>query len=300
MLRIVHSHEVVTITQLILCIYAPPGVGKTTLAFTARRPLLLDFDRGAYRAKNRKDMVSVNDWREVAGMTRDDLADYDTIIMDTAGRGADALAQDIIRRNGKMGAAGQLNLKGFGQLKSEFRSFLNLMISFGKDVVLIAHVDEQRSGDDVVERLDVQGSSKGEIYKSADAMGRIRIVDRKRMLTFSPTDTAFGKNPGELEELEVPHNDKAPDFLADVIDQIKARINTMSHEQTKAIALQAEWRDKIDAIEGADVAKFNALLADAAALPRTIKAMLHHSALAVGLKFKDGAYSAAAPATAEG
>lgn len=301
MLRIIPASEVVHISQLIVCIYAPPGVGKTTLGFTAKRPLLLDFDRGAHRAKNRKDHVPVSDWRDVVGITREDVADFDTIILDTAGRAADCLAIDIIRRNGKMGAAGQLNLKGFGQLKSEFRAFLHLLTSFGKYVVLIAHVDEQRSGDDIVERLDVQGSSKGEIYKSADAMGRIRIVDGKRKLTFSPTDTAFGKNPGELEETEIP-KPGAPGFdtfFADVIDQIQARINAMTEDQTKALALQAEWRDKIDALDGADVAGYNALLAAAHDAPKLVKAMLHHAAIAAGLKFKDGAYHAPAAASTE-
>jgi hypothetical protein len=50
-----------------------------------------------------------------------------------------------------------------------------MLNSFGKDVVLIAHMDEQRNGDDIIERLDVQGGSKGEIYKAADAMGRVAV-----------------------------------------------------------------------------------------------------------------------------
>lgn len=306
MLNIIPASQAVVVTQLIVCLYAPPGVGKTTLGFTASKPLLLDFDRGAYRAKNRKDHVPVSDWRDVAAITRDDVAEFNTIVIDTAGRAADALAVDIIRRNGKMGSAGQLNLKGFGQLKSEFRAFLNLMTSFGKDVVLIAHVDEQRSGDEIVERLDVQGSSKGEIYKSADAMGRIRIIDRNRVLTFSPTDTAFGKNPGELAELTVPAPGQAgyETFLADVIAKVKASINTLTEEQTKAMAEQAAWRDRLDAVEEGDPAAaeaaYNKLLAEAHDAPKVLKAMLHHSATAAGMTFKNGAYAApvAAPAAA--
>ncbi|UXN73411.1 ATP-binding protein [Devosia sp. A8/3-2] len=172
---------------------------------------MLDFDNGSHRAANRKDVVRVNEWGDVAGMTGDDLAPFKTVIVDTAGRALDTLTADIIRINPKHGRGGALTLQGYGELKSRFGSFLKMLNSFGKDVVLIAHMDEQRNSDDVVERLDVQGGSKGEIYKSADAMGRLVIVNGQRWLRFSPTDAAFGKNPGQLEPLEVPHFE-SPEF----------------------------------------------------------------------------------------
>jgi hypothetical protein len=194
-LKIIKSSDPISVERVNLCIYGPPGLGKTSLAFTAESPLLLDFDNGAHRAANRKDTVRVQSWGEVAELDRDDLAQYSTVIVDTAGRALDALTADIIRRNPKMGRGGALSLQGYGQLKAEFVAWLKLLNSFGKDVVLIAHMDEQRNGDEIIERLDVQGGSKNEIYKAADAMGRLTIRDGKRLLNFSPTDAAFGKNP---------------------------------------------------------------------------------------------------------
>src|SRR5690606_33089786 len=131
---------------------------------------------------NRKDSVRVNAWSDVTDIAEKDLADYDTVIVDTAGRALDSLSSDIIRNNPKLGRGGALTLQGYGELKSRFVSFLKLVNGFGKDVILIAHSDEQRNGDDLIERLDVQGGSKGEIYKAADAMGRISIKDGKRWL----------------------------------------------------------------------------------------------------------------------
>src|SRR5690606_38238567 len=49
-LKITKASDPLTVEQLIVCIYGPPGLGKTTLGFSARKPLLLDFDRGAHRA----------------------------------------------------------------------------------------------------------------------------------------------------------------------------------------------------------------------------------------------------------
>jgi hypothetical protein len=130
--------------------------------------------------------------------------------VDTAGRALDVLTADIIRRNPKAGRGGALTLQGYGTLKAEFVAWLKHLNGMGKDVVLIAHMDEQRNGDDIIERLDVQGGSKGEIYKAADAMGRIAIRDGKRILNFSPTDAAFGKNPGQLEPLHDPAPGQRP------------------------------------------------------------------------------------------
>ena len=265
-LRIIRSTDPITVSRVNLCIYAAPGLGKTSTSFTADKPLLLDFDRGAHRAANRKDTVQVDRWEDVASITADDLADFNTVVVDTAGRALDVLTADIIRRNPKAGRGGALTLQGYGTLKAEFVAWLKHLNSLGKDVVLIAHMDEQRNGDEIIERLDVQGGSKGEIYKAADAMGRLSIRDGKRMLNFSPTDSQFGKNPGQLDPLEVPHPERAPEFLAGVIQKIKDKLNAMTEEQREAQAALEKWRTNLADVEDAD--GINALLEPAKASSR--------------------------------
>lgn len=295
-LRIIRSTDPITVSRLNVCIYAAPGLGKTSISFTADKPLLLDFDRGAHRSANRKDTVQVERWEDVAHITADDLADFKTVVVDTAGRALDTLTPDIIRRNPKMGRGGSLTLQGFGQLKAEFVAWLKHLNSLGKDVVLIAHMDEQRSGDEIIERLDVQGGSKGEIYKAADAMGRLSIRDGKRMLNFSPTDASFGKNPGQLEPLEVPHPERDPQFLARVIQQIKDRLNAMTEEQREAQAALEKWRDRTTAAE--DVSAINALLPEAKGGSQAMKVLLNDRAASLGLSFDSKAGQYAAPKAA--
>lgn len=271
-LRITSASTPIRVERLNVCIYGQPGVGKTTLAFTADAPLLLDFDRGSYRAANRRDVVQVERWEDVANITRGDLEGYRTVVVDTAGRALDCLTQDIIRRDAKMGRGGVLSLQGYGRLKGDFSAWLKLLNGFGVDVVLIAHMDEQRSGDDIVERLDVQGGSKGEIYKAADAMGRIKVHAGQRTLLFDPSDASFGKNPGQLAPLALPPADRIDGFLAKVVADIKARLNTLTAEQAQAAKDLAEWQRRVAGFSGAE--DFNAALPDAKAAPSHVAPML--------------------------
>lgn len=296
-LKITKASEPIKVERLTVCIYAAPGLGKTSLAFTSEAPILLDFDHGAYRAANRKDTVQISTWGDVTTIEQDDLKAYKTVVVDTAGRALDLLSADIIRRNAKMGRGGALTLQGYGALKAEFIAWLKLINSFGKDVILIAHMDEQRNGDDVLERLDVQGGSKNEIYKAADAMGRIFIRGNKRELDFTPRENSFGKNPGQLDVLTIPENDTS--FMAGVIKQIKDRLNTLTEEQLEAQKVIESWRDRIDAMK--TVEAFNKALGEVRKAPKVCQAMFGRAAKLRGFEYdeKAGAYvaPAAAPAT---
>lgn len=282
-LKITRSSDPIAVERLNLVIYGPPGLGKTSLAFTAADPLLLDFDQGSHRAGNRKDIVRVESWNDVASITADDLTPFKTVIVDTAGRALDSLTVDIIAKNPKHGRGGALTLQGYGELKSRFVSFLKLLNSFGKDVVLVAHMDEQRNGDDVIERLDVQGGSKNEIYKAADAMGRLVITNGQRRLLFSPTDAAFGKNPGQLPPLDIASVDDPAfaDILASVIEQTKGKLNELSAEQQQTVAEQEWFRTNLPNVNDAD--GINALIDRAKLAGKSCITMLHNRATEIGL-----------------
>ena len=255
-LRITKATDVITIEQLIATIYGNPGVGKTHLGFTADKPLVLDFDGGVYRAANRGDCVRVTSWAEVENITAEDLKPYNTLVLDTAGRALDVLAVDIITKNPKHGrGAGSLTLPGFGELKERFKNFTNLIRSFGKDIVLLVHGDEQKNGDDIIERIDATGSSKNEIYKQSDLMGRLKIDKGRRVLNFNPTDTAFGKNPAGLPVIEVG---SAPDVLAKVLADTKAALNKLTAAQTAAANELSAWKGKYEVLESAEA--FNKMI----------------------------------------
>lgn len=287
-LKIIKATEPITVEHITTCIYGVPGLGKTTLAQTAEAPVLLDFDEASYRSANRKDVVTCSKWEDASSITEADLAPYKTAVIDTAGRALDKLSTSIIAGNPKFASrSGALTLQGYGELKAVFGAWLKRLRHFGVDVVLVSHSEEKSDGDELKERLDIQGGSKNEIYKCADAMGRLYILNGKRMLNFSPTDTAFGKNPGGFAPLQVPDVSDDPKFLATIIKQTKDALNKLSSEQVEVQALMQGWVEKLQGAQDADA--LNAAVEASAGLDKRIvaqgKALLMKVATERGFKF---------------
>lgn len=289
-MKIIPASEPMPVENLIVTIYGPPGSGKTTTGCTADKPLLLDFDHGAYRASVRVDTVKVESWLDVARIKTDDLAPYNTIVVDTVGRCLDRIQEYAVNSDPKNARRdGAPSMQGYGVIKSTFIGWLKGLTLHGKDIVLISHSSEDRSGDDIIERLDIVGGSKGEIYKVSDVMGRIFIKNGKRVLSLDPTDTSFGKNPAQMQEMEIPDNGA---FLLDVIAETKDRLNCMTESQVKRKKLLDEWVGRVFACTDAE--DYTAMIGESQkvedAIQRQAKQVLMDAARKAGLKFEGGAF----------
>lgn len=282
MLKIVKASEPLLVERLTLCIYSAPGLGKTSLAFTADSPLLFDCDKGAYRAHNRKDTVSVTKWADIESVDEKDLVPYKTVIVDTAGRALDFLTDDIILKNPKHGNGGALTMQGFGQLKSRFLAWAKMLRRSGKDLVLIAHMAEERKGDEIIERLDVQGGSKGEIYKSADAMGRIFVKNNgERFIDFNPRENSFGKNPCQLPIMPIALTSEK--MLGEVIATIKDRLNASVEESKSADNELQDWTIAIN--DCGSVEDLNGLLPEIRKAPTSVRFLAQKKARDMGFTY---------------
>tara|TARA_R110000744_G_C19303240_1_gene555960 strand:+ start:440 stop:1384 length:945 start_codon:yes stop_codon:yes gene_type:complete len=285
MLKITTANEIIEVKNLCFTIYSFPGLGKTSLAFSAKRPLLLDFDKGSYRAVDRKDVVQVESWSDVAGMNAADIADFDTIIIDTVGKALDFLSTDIIKGNSKLGYGGVLNQQGWGQLGKRFSGFLKMLQGFGKDVILISHMDEKHDGDAIKERLKISGGSKDLVLTDSDVIARISIHNKERHLVFAPTETAFGKDPAGIISMPIPDatSEAFSTCLTDIIQQIKDGLNSLSEAQISRKS-EVEWF--IQALPNVnDDAGINALLGRAKKAGRDVSKIVVDRANELGLIF---------------
>ena len=245
-LKILEAWERPPVEQLVVMLYGLPATGKTTSAFSSRNPLLLDFDKGADRAANIGRSVVIESWQDVSGITEKDLEGIDTVVVDTVGTALDLLTLDVIRKNPKHGRDGNLQIQGWGVLKTRFVNWLNHLKSMGKDVVLLAHTMEVKRGDGEAEnqRIVAAGGSKDYVMRASDAIGHLSVSNSRRQLNFEHTETAIGKNPGRLPTLQVPPEDAIDGFLDDVLRQIKERMNTERLKQRERSKERLEQRAK--------------------------------------------------------
>lgn len=239
-LKVIDKETPPEIGPLVLCVSGLPGLGKTTTGLAFEDPLHLDFDKGAARAGRKSDRVVPSNWSEVEAITADDVAEYDAIVIDTVGRAVDLIIESITDPSlVKNGAPSQ---RGWGVVKRTYAQWMKRLRTFGKDIVLICHVQEEKDGDQTKERLDIQGGTKGEIYKSADIMGSLFIERGERWLSLDPTDRAFGKNPGGLDRVRVELSDGL--VAKRIIDASREAMGKLTEEQQAVIEAYDAFVDK--------------------------------------------------------
>lgn len=226
-LRIIRAYEPIDVKRAIVTIYGGPGMRKTTIANTADAPLLIDFDEGAHRAGiNRRDIAPIARWSDALLMEPSDFAERKTAVIDTVGRAIDKVLVHVIKQDSKNARNdGSPSLQGWGAAKVAFGMWLEQLKSYGLDIVLVLHATEEKRGDDIIERLDVQGGTRNEVHKLSDAMGRVYLTNDGIELNFSPSDAAYGKNPGNMPPFLFPGPEKEPLFLAKIITTIRANLN---------------------------------------------------------------------------
>lgn len=246
-------NELQTKKTLYVLIYGQPGMGKSTLALSAPNPLLLDFDGGVHRvnAAHRVDTVQISKWEEVDEVLNSpEIAEYQTIVIDTAGKMLSFMDKYIMQNNQKMKKAdGTLSLQGYGVRKNMFINFVNQVSLLGKSVVFVAHEREEKNGDEKQIRPEIGGSSAGDLIKELDLVGYMEAIGKKRTISFNPCEKFYGKNTCNLpERLEVPAiiNEKG-DITGDNNLMTKI-IQAYSAYQEKQNELTNDYEDLIDLI----------------------------------------------------
>ena len=253
---IIPADQALNVSAIITYIYADPGLGKTSLGFTADKAISFDFDRGAHRTGElrRGAVVPVQQWSDIENITEQDLAPFNTVVIDTVGAMLESIKTHLLKIANNRQQDGALKLKAQGLANMKFKQYINTLLSFGKDVVFIAHASEDQSGDQIIYRPELGGKNRNELYRIADIMGYLTTVTtgegkNARVINFKPSPTHHAKNSGalggETGEVWVPDLKSHPTFLADLIADAKAHINTLTPDQlalAKAVEDLENWK----------------------------------------------------------
>ncbi len=239
-------------------IYGQPGIGKTSLALSAPKPLLIDFDNGLRRVAKQyqTDSVQIESYQNLLDiLTKEDISSYETIVIDTLGKMIDRIADWLAVSNPKVKQAdGQLSMKGWGNVKAEFQRLLKLLESKNKSVIFIAHEKEEKVGDEVMKRPDVAGSSGKDIVKELDFMGYMSMKGGKRTIDLAPNEAYYAKNSLGLDSfLEYKPLIGVNNFLSQAIfDAYKEKLKKDEQLAKEYDLLIEELKTKINTISDVD------------------------------------------------
>jgi phage nucleotide-binding protein len=177
-------------------IYGQAGMGKSTLALSAPKPLLLDFDAGVHRVNigHQTDTVAVQNWTEACEVLREDLSAYNTIVVDTIGK-----MMDFIILHTCNGAIPQI--RDWSKINQEFSNFTRNISALNKNVVYVAHRDVRHEGDNNVFIPALREKNYTAIITELDLLGYVEAKDAKRTISFDPTSRNDGKNTCNLPPL---------------------------------------------------------------------------------------------------
>lgn len=293
--------------KVAIIIYGRPNIGKTTLALSARKPLLIDLENGIDRVEAcyRKDVI-VNDHLPfekryeafINDLTSEDLSDYDTIVIDTLDKLFDLIVPVVIKENSKnaQNDGRTLSLKGYGAVSTKISDFIKLCFSLDKNVIFIAHSVEKTDGDVTKIRLAIPGQTKDNIWNDIDLGGYIEYIGKTRTIGFSPTERYDAKGVHGItgtyaitELKSAKDNGKAEDnhFLQDLIDIVVQDLVNTNKEYNENLVLYKKAMEVVPEIQNCqNIDQLNEVVKKIKDLKHVLtsrKELLNH----VGIKAKE-------------
>ena len=204
---------------VVMTIYGQGGTGKTTLATTSPKPILIDSEQGSKALGARGidvPVVHVKSWSDVqeAWTLVRDSKEYETVVIDPIGEFLDLLLEQV-----KSG--GDMSLKKWGEAKDRMRKFIKAIKESGKHVVFVAHEKEEKDDEQVLRRPLLQANLWQELANMCDVVGHLRVdAQGKRTLRVQPEPKVYAKDRyAALDELIQEPN------IAKMVEKIHAAYN---------------------------------------------------------------------------
>lgn len=243
-----------------------PGIGKSTLALSAPRPLHIDVDFGIDRVepRYRKPYIQPKSYDEILeDLTPLNVKDFDTLVFDTGGKLISLMSQWAIKKDVKYGQRdGSLSLKGYGFIGREFQRLMDYCFyELDKHIVVVFHAIEEKDGDNTRLRIKVEGQTKNNVWEPMDLGGFVEIQGNNRTIGFSNCERYFAKGTRGIHGVwQVPElgPDKPNDFLTRLFAQYNAlsaaEVAQNAEEQEAYEAAMAEGQEIVAGITDADSA----------------------------------------------
>lgn len=249
-MKVFNSLEPTAKPSILMVVYGEGGVGKTTFAASAPKPLIADCENGSKYFGLRgieSDVALVEKWDDMTEFMDIAMTDkYETIVIDPIGELMEKLTRYMIdRADSKLVMKdGSPTMAGWGWLKQTMRNFLKAMRDSGKNVVIVAHVQEKEDEGRIVKRPMVATRLSEELVNLVDVVGYMTTVndaetgDTKRVIIVDPASDKFvaKDRTGRLGRYIEPNFTKIVDGIRGdkTYTWIKAVPSVVSKEQITA------------------------------------------------------------------
>ena len=237
----------ITDKKIRILIAGYPGIGKSTLALSAPKPLHIDVDFGIDRIepRYRQDYIQPKSYEEILqDLKPENLGDYDTLVFDTGGKLISLMSLWAIKQDPKYGQRdGSLSLKGYGFVGKEFQRLMDYCFyELKKHIVMVFHAVEDKDGDNTRLRIKVEGQTKNNVWETQDLGGFVEMIGKDRPIGFSNCERYFAKGTrGISGVMRIPalRPDSQNDFLTKLFEQYNAK----SAEEILQSSIQKEAYD---------------------------------------------------------
>lgn len=228
--------------KMIVAGYA--GIGKTTLALSAPKPLLFDIEDGVDRVEGqyRKDTLLVDSYEGLLqDLKSENFSSYETFVIDTGGKLLDLMKPYVIKENQQNGQRdGSLSMKGWGAVAKEFKRFMSIVNDMKKHIIYIFHTKEEQDGDFTRLRIQVEGSIKTKIWEDMDLGGFVEMQGKKRTIGFSNTERYYAKGTHNVKGIfDIPtlfdgaKNNFLSQLFAQYIDDLNSNNKDFEEKKSK-------------------------------------------------------------------
>ena len=231
--------------NIIMIISGLPGVGKTTVAFSAPDVLLIDTDNGVKRVapQHRKDAAVCQTYEELlADMKTPEFAKYKTVAIDTTGAFIELLKDWAMRNNPSANKkGGGISQQGFGIVKSEFLRFSS-ELKKTHNVIYIFHTSKGKDQEgNAVYDLMCEGAAREIVWQPADLGAYMQIIGNDRYLCFTPTQSYSAKSSyGIKGMIKIPElkEGETNGFISQLFEKVK---ENMAKEKEAFAPLQKQY-----------------------------------------------------------
>ena len=192
-LKILKASEIQRQLTVNMLIYGPPGVGKTTFASTAPKPLIIDLENGSLALLGREvDIAQVDTLADAREAIKYALENgYQTVVIDSITRYAELLLDEILKENKRDTA----RIQDWGEVVKRIKKLIWTLQGKNINTIFIALETEEKDEESLLKRPAVPGQLKVAIPAIVDIVGYMRVLkDGSRVVSVKPSAKWYAKD----------------------------------------------------------------------------------------------------------